>query len=169
MPSPAQSSRRIALRTALPSMRYSRLNPSVVSGLFCRSRRALATRPVAALRLAVELGALVASCRWVLPITTPRAGIRASPSSPRKAVLCVGLRPTGWQALRLAIELGVLVASCRWVLPITTPRPAIRGRPFEPRKAVLCVMLRMTGSHPSRRAARLATNHVANAEATEQA
>ena len=50
---------------------------------------------------------LVASCRWALPLTTPRAGVRASPSSPRKAVLCAGLRPTGWQALRLAVELGV--------------------------------------------------------------
>ena len=38
---------------------------------------------------------LRAPCRWVHPLTTPRPAIRGGPFAPRKAMLFVGLRPTG--------------------------------------------------------------------------
>ena len=48
-----------------------------------------------AMGLAIEPGVLVASCRWALPLTTPRPAVRGRPFEPRKAVLCVMLRMTG--------------------------------------------------------------------------
>ena len=85
-----------------------------------------------ALRLAVELGVLVASCRWALPITTPRPAIRGRPFEPRKAVLCAGLRPTGshpWQAVRASQSSALRRASPDRLSPLPA-RPRLAKQCF---------------------------------------
>ena len=85
-----------------------------------------------------------ASCRGVVRRTQPRAGIRASPLEPGKAVLCLMLRMTGFSRF----VSNASQASCRGVVRRTQPRAGIPASPLEPGKAVLCLMLRMTGSRP---------------------
>ena len=79
-----------------------------------------------ALRLAVEPGVLVASCRWALPNTTPRPAIRGRPFEPRKAVLCVMLRMTGSHPCQPV--LGSQSSALRRALPGRLGPPLRRGQ-----------------------------------------
>ena len=79
--------------------------------------------------------------------------IDGSPSSPRKAVLRLGLRPTCWGGWDCRFGRGLSRASCREVDLLAAPRAGLRASPFAPGEAVLRLGLRPTGAHPENRVA----------------